>query len=130
MYFLSSISPSIVLSPSNPLRHRHHHHRQRQISVFAHPMHRHITSLSSFLGNPYASEPCGRKFVEISCKSTARGAGGEEGDGGGVDNWGDGYERDEVERALRLDGTIPRRSDEFVKRVSSFEWKKGNIGRV
>ncbi|KAL6969758.1 hypothetical protein U1Q18_029468 [Sarracenia purpurea var. burkii] len=116
---LSSISPSIVLPPSNPLRHRHHHHRRRRISVSAHPMHRHITSLSSFLGSPYASDPCGRKFVGISCKSTTRGAGGEEGDGGGVDNRGDDYEGDEVERALRLDGTIPGTSDEFVKRVSS-----------
>ncbi|KAL6959656.1 hypothetical protein U1Q18_039810 [Sarracenia purpurea var. burkii] len=124
---LSSIFPSIVLTPSNLHR---HHHRRRQISVSAHPMHRHITSLSSFLGSPYASEPRGRNYVEISCKSTARGAGGEEGYGRGVDNRGDDYERDEMERPLHLDETIHGTSDKFVKRVSSLEWKNGNIGRV
>lgn len=113
MESLSSVSrPSIVLPPSNHVRqHHHHHHRRRRIAAAAHqPMHHHrLSSLSSFLTIPCSPEPCGRRIVEISCKTTSGGPGrGEEED----------YD-DEVERALRLDGTIPGTSNEFVERVSS-----------
>ncbi|CAL5396449.1 unnamed protein product [Camellia sinensis] len=114
MESLSSVSrPSIVLPPSNHVRqHHHHHHRRRQISAAAHhPMHHHrLSSLSSFLTIPCSPEPCGRRIVEISCKSTSGGP------GRGEDEHDDD---DEVERALRLDGTIPGTSNEFVERVSS-----------
>lgn len=114
MESLSSVSrPSIVLPPSNHVRqhHHHHHHRRRRIAAAAHhPMHHHrLSSLSSFLTIPCSPEPCGRRIVEISCKSTSGGPGrGEDED-----------DDDEVERALRLDGTIPGTSNEFVERVSS-----------
>ncbi|GFZ00228.1 hypothetical protein Acr_13g0016270 [Actinidia rufa] len=101
---LSSIAPSIVLPPANPLR--HHHHRRRRISVIAHPNHTRRSSLSSVLTLPYAT--CGTRTAEISCKSAARSAYGDEDE-----------EREEVERALRLDGAIPGTSNEFVERVSS-----------
>ncbi|XP_057509692.1 uncharacterized protein LOC130792224 [Actinidia eriantha] len=99
---LSSISPSIVLPPANSLR----HHRRRRISVIAHPNHTRRSSLSSVLTLPYPT--CGTRTAEISCKSAARSAYGDEDE-----------EREEVERALRLDGAIPGTSNEFVERVSS-----------
>lgn len=46
--------------------------------------------------------------------SASNGGGREIGGGGGGDD-----DDDEVERALGMDGSIPRTSDEFVKRVSS-----------
>lgn len=113
MESLSSVSrPSIVLPPSNHVRqHHHHHHRRRRIVAAAHhPMHHHrLSCLSSFLTIPCSPEPCGRRIVGISCKTTSGGPGrGEDED-----------DDDEVERALRLDGTIPGTSNEFVERVSS-----------
>lgn len=50
--------------------------------------------------------------MEACCRSSRKSVGGEE-DEGGDDEEG------EVERALRLDGSIPGTSDEFVKTVSS-----------
>ncbi|XP_052186488.1 uncharacterized protein LOC127797539 [Diospyros lotus] len=117
---LSSVSSSIVLPPSNShfrCRHRHRH-RRRLISVAAQPVHpsRLSSFLSSFLTSvPRSPDPCGRRFaLEISCKSAGGGPDDDDGEGEGK------YGRDEeVERALRLDGTIPGTSNEFVERVSS-----------
>ncbi|XP_057486091.1 uncharacterized protein LOC130772349 [Actinidia eriantha] len=103
---LSSISPSIALPPANPIRRHHHYHRRRRISVIVHPNRTRRSSLSSFLTLPYST--CGKRSAEISCKSAARSAYGDEDE-----------EREEVERALRLDGAIPGTSNEFVERVSS-----------
>ncbi|KAI3720213.1 hypothetical protein L6452_21126 [Arctium lappa] len=119
MESLSSVSTSIVLPPGIPLRHRHHHHRRRihlrsssflSISCF-HPDHRHrCRSISSsvILSNP--------RVGVMTCKLNAVGKGG-----GGGGSSGDGEEDDdeEVEKALRLDGTIPGSSNEFVEQVSS-----------
>ncbi|KAA8532924.1 hypothetical protein F0562_032959 [Nyssa sinensis] len=99
---LSSVSPSIVLPPSNTLR-------RRRISVPSQPRHHRLSSISLVLRPPFSPEPSGRRFGEFSCKSGAGGIAGED----------DDDRREEVERALRLDGTIPGTSDEFVKRVSS-----------
>ncbi|XP_059648812.1 uncharacterized protein LOC132294828 [Cornus florida] len=110
---LSSVSPSLVLPPSNPLR----HHRRRRISVSSHLIRHRPSSLSSFVSLPYSPESPRRRLAEFSCKSASRGVSGEqEGDGEGE---GEDYRKEDLERALRLDGTIPGTSDEFVKRVSS-----------
>ncbi|XP_052192870.1 uncharacterized protein LOC127801629, partial [Diospyros lotus] len=111
---LSSVSSSIVLPPSNShfrCRRRRRRRRRRLISVSA------LSSfLSSFLTSvPRSPDPCGRRFaLEISCNSAGGGPNGDDGEGEGE------YGRDEeVERAPRLDGTIPGASNEFVERVSS-----------
>lgn len=62
---------------------------------------------SSLFGVRYSLDPFRRRVLEVSCNS--RGAASEEEDDG----------REEVDRALHMDGTIPGTSDEFVKRVSS-----------
>ncbi|XP_062161965.1 uncharacterized protein LOC133868986 isoform X2 [Alnus glutinosa] len=102
---LSSVSPSIVLPPSrDPLRLR----RRRRLAVSSLGnlnTHRVPRLSSSLFGVRYSLDPCRRKVLEVSCNSRAS----EEEDDG----------REEVERALHLDGTIPGTSDEFVKRVSS-----------
>ncbi|CAL5188665.1 unnamed protein product [Lathyrus oleraceus] len=87
---LPSVSPSMVLPPSNPFR-RH----TRRLSL-----------LSTHLPPRLFSTPRGRtrRTKEVSCKLS-----------GGVDDGGD----EEVERALHMDGKIPGSSDEFLKRVSS-----------
>lgn len=64
---------------------------------------------SSVFGLPYSREPCGRRILDVSCNMRSGAAEEEEDEEG----------RQEVERALHLDGTIPGTSDEFVKRVSS-----------
>ncbi|CAN4122145.1 unnamed protein product [Withania somnifera] len=94
---LSSVSPSIVLPPGKLLR---HHHRRR-ISGFSskpYPQFR----ISVINGNS-------TRRMKISCKlSSSTGGGGEEEES-----------FDEVERALRMDGTIPGTPNEFVEQVSS-----------
>lgn len=87
---LPSVSPSMVLPPSNPFR-RH----TRRLSL-----------LSTHLPPRLFSTPRARtrRTKEVSCKLS-----------GGVDDGGD----EEVERALHMDGKIPGSSDEFLKRVSS-----------
>ncbi|KVH97729.1 uncharacterized protein LOC112523451 [Cynara cardunculus var. scolymus] len=123
MESLSSVSTSIVLPPGTPLRHRHHHHRRRiylrsssfSISCF-HPDHRHRSrSISSVtFSNPILKPPGSRVDVMI-CKLNAVGKGGV----GGSKGEDEEEEDEEVERALRLDGTIPGSSNEFVEQVSS-----------
>ncbi|XAR55895.1 hypothetical protein NMG60_11036128 [Bertholletia excelsa] len=107
---LSSVSPSVVLPSSNLLR--HHDRRRRRIFVLAHPLHHRLSSLSPLLSVSYCPEPFGQRSAAISCRSAAGGS--DSGKDGGDDSY-----REELERALRLDGTIPGTSNEFVERVSS-----------
>ncbi|KAM7464485.1 hypothetical protein LguiA_032606 [Lonicera macranthoides] len=104
---LSSVSPSVVLPPRNPLR----HHRRRLIFFpLSCPKHeRRLQSLSSFWSLPYSWKPCKRRSVGIiiGCKYSGGGQGEEEG------------RDEEVEKALQLDGSIPVTSNEFVQQVSS-----------
>ncbi|KAF5454751.1 hypothetical protein F2P56_024395 [Juglans regia] len=113
---LSSVSPSIVLPPtSDPFRLR----SRRRLSVaplsasHSHGIRRLFSSSSSsssyFVGVSYSPEPPRRRIIQVSF-SLRGGAAEEEEDADG---------REDVERALHLDGTIPGTSDEFVKRMSS-----------
>ncbi|KAJ8774699.1 hypothetical protein K2173_017145 [Erythroxylum novogranatense] len=103
---LATVSPSMVLPPSNPLPSLHR--RRRQVSTFASSSfsvitnHRRLPRLCSVFSVSYRSIRGGY----IRCRSRNGLGDGEE-------------ENEEVERALHLDGTIPGTSDEFVKQVSS-----------
>ncbi|KAG2707079.1 hypothetical protein I3760_05G131200 [Carya illinoinensis] len=111
---LSSVSPSIVLRPTSDLfrlrrRRRRifvaslsasHNHRLRRVSS--------SSSSSSFFGFSYSPELHRRRILEVSCNLRS-GAADEDDDDG----------KEDVERALHLDGSIPGTSDEFVKRMSS-----------
>lgn len=101
---LPSVSPSIVLPHITPPVRRHH----RESLLF--PLRRNISLSSDILS------PSRRRWSiwESRCKLIDGGSG----DVGGSDGC-DGSADVEVERALRLDGTIPGTSDEFVKQVSS-----------
>ncbi|XP_044481419.1 uncharacterized protein LOC123215410 [Mangifera indica] len=88
---LSSVSPSIVLPPSNPLRLRFSS-CTTQIRFSALP--------SSLAGRRTS------RFPQLYCKASTGNKDDDEGNR-------------EIERALHLDGTIPGSSNEFVKRVSS-----------
>ncbi|KAL5759450.1 hypothetical protein ACOSP7_017975 [Xanthoceras sorbifolium] len=98
---LSSVSPSIVLPPSNPLR-----LRRRRILLSSRAFRNRISGLSSSFRVPCSPEPCPRRLRRACCKLSD---GAEDEDG----------REEEVERALHLDGTIPGSSNEFVKQVSS-----------
>ncbi|KAF2290116.1 hypothetical protein GH714_002678 [Hevea brasiliensis] len=108
---LASVSPSMVLPPSNPL-----HLRRRLLltsSSFSSRSHGLLPRLSSSFALSNCSGPSRRRrWRQVSCKFTDDGAKhpeeAEEDDGG-----------EDVERALHLDGTIPGSSNEFVKQVSS-----------
>ncbi|KAI3467304.1 hypothetical protein Pfo_023967 [Paulownia fortunei] len=96
---LSSVSPSIVL----PLGRRHHHHRRRQSTLS-------FTSIKKLNKLRISDEFCGRKQnMKVHCKLS--GEDEKEGENDRND--------EELERALRMDGTIPGTSDAFVKQVSS-----------
>ncbi|KAL7603426.1 uncharacterized protein LOC111880170 isoform X1 [Lactuca sativa] len=120
MESLSSVSTSIVLPPGTPFH--HHHHRRRihlRSSSFStsclHPDHRHPSRyLSTFVtpSNPKL-HPYGSRVDGMACKLNAVG------NRGGTKGEDEGEEDDEVEKALRLDGTIPGSSNEFVEQVSS-----------
>ncbi|KAK2636148.1 hypothetical protein Ddye_030940 [Dipteronia dyeriana] len=101
---LSSVSPSIVLPPSNPLR-----LRRRRIFLSSRAVRNRISPLSSSFRVPCSTpEPsCTGRSRRVCCKASG-GAGAGDDDG-----------KEEVERALHLDGTIPGNSNEFVKQVSS-----------
>ncbi|KAK6931279.1 Protein of unknown function DUF3110 [Dillenia turbinata] len=106
-------SPSIALSPATSHLH-HRHHRRRWISVLSSSSRSNLLPRrlsSSFVrSRPFFSpEPSRARLLQrVSCRS------------GGDDEEGEGDEgSDEIERALRLDGTIPGTSNEFVKQVSS-----------
>ncbi|XP_056165750.1 uncharacterized protein LOC115672124 [Syzygium oleosum] len=102
---LSPVSPSIVLPPpSNSLRLQRP--RRLAASRAAHGGFR-PRRAPRFLV-PRSPVPCRWGFAELCCGSRGKNVGGEEDDGS-----------DEVERAMRMDGSIPGTSDEFVKRVSS-----------
>ncbi|KAL9997345.1 hypothetical protein Hdeb2414_s0632g00927311 [Helianthus debilis subsp. tardiflorus] len=116
MESLSSVSTSIVLPPFH-----HHHHRRRLFlrssssaypTSCLHPDHRNPSrSVSSLVtpSNPRLQlQPFGTR---INGKLNAVG------NRGGSDNGEE--DDDEVDKALRLDGTIPGSSNEFVEQVSS-----------
>ncbi|XP_015895053.2 uncharacterized protein LOC107428962 [Ziziphus jujuba] len=100
---LSSVSPSLVLPPSNALR-----PRRRHLALFSRGLSNRSPRLCSMFHLPCSPEPSKRRW-RASCKLDGGGAAEEDGDAGSED----------VERALHLDGNIPGTSDEFVKRVSS-----------
>ncbi|KAK3027388.1 hypothetical protein RJ639_040186 [Escallonia herrerae] len=106
---LSSVSPSIVLPPENPLRHRRHHHPRRRFLIpLSSPRHEHrLHFISGFSNLTCCLKPSRSRNADVSCKFSGIGHGEE------------AEEDEEVERALHLDGTIPGTSDEFVKQVSS-----------
>nr|XP_016433068.1 PREDICTED: uncharacterized protein LOC107759606 [Nicotiana tabacum] len=100
---LSSVPPSIVLPPGKFSR--HHHHRRRISALSSH-----AKSKSPF---PQFQIPrsCNRmRSMAVCCKLSTGGDKEEE----------ESSRRDEeVERALRMDGTIPGTPNEFVEQVSS-----------
>ncbi|KAK1429496.1 hypothetical protein QVD17_11705 [Tagetes erecta] len=98
MESLSSVSTSIILPPGTPF---HHHHRRR-LNLRSH-------SFSTSSANPRLKLFGSRIDVVISKLNAVGKQGGNEGDD----------DEDEVEKALRLDGTIPGSSNEFVEQVSS-----------
>ncbi|GMJ08136.1 hypothetical protein like AT1G13990 [Hibiscus trionum] len=98
---LSSVSPSIVLPPTNPLPTQRR--RRPQVAVFPLSTNNRLPRLSSF----FSMRPS--RVVDCKCKINGGDAREEDDDG----------EKEEVERALHLDGTIPSTSGEFLKRVSS-----------
>lgn len=108
---LASVSPSMVLPSSNPL-----HLRRLLIpnsSSFSSHNHRLLPRLSTAVPlSKYYVPSRRRRWRQVSCKFTDGGPKhpeeAEEDDG-----------REDVERALHLDGTIPGSSNEFVKQVSS-----------
>ncbi|KAI3497778.1 hypothetical protein L1887_33318 [Cichorium endivia] len=119
MESLSSVSTSIVLPPGTPFR--HHHRRRLPLRSFSfstsclHPDHRHPPRYpSTFVtsSNPKL-KPYGSRIDGMACKLNAVG------NRGGSKGEDKGEEDEEVEKALRLDGTIPGSSNEFVEQVSS-----------
>ncbi|XWS23150.1 hypothetical protein CRYUN_Cryun29cG0096300 [Craigia yunnanensis] len=106
---LSSVSPSILLPPSNPLPTQRH---CPQVAVFSFATNNRLLRLSSFFSVPSSKRRLSR-VVDCKCKLNGRDAKEE-----ARDDDDDG-EEEEVERALHLDGTIPTTSGEFLKRVSS-----------
>ncbi|XP_074274623.1 uncharacterized protein LOC141598762 [Silene latifolia] len=88
---ISSVSPSIMLPPHTVTS----LHRRCTVSYLLPPRHRFERSRSIWKN---------RVVLQVMCKAK-----GGESEGDDV----------EVDKALRLDGTIPGTSDEFVKQVSS-----------
>ncbi|KAL0003791.1 hypothetical protein SO802_011352 [Lithocarpus litseifolius] len=108
---VSSVSPTIVLPPpSDPLRPR----RLVVSSLTTASTHKHHRIPRLFLSSS-------RRVLEVSCnwRSSGRLSQQEENSSDGDDDDDDEKEREEVERALHMDGTIPGTSNEFVKQVSS-----------
>lgn len=102
---LASVSPSVVLPPSNPVR-----LGRRRLS-FACRNRFPSPSLASFNGVMcYHRSSEHRSWKSISRIFCSSSGGGDVGDEEG---------KEEVDKALNLDGTIPGSSDEFVKQVSS-----------
>ncbi|OMO71871.1 hypothetical protein COLO4_27978 [Corchorus olitorius] len=90
---LSSVSPSIVLPPSNPLPTRH----RRQVATFSFAANNRLPRLSSFFSVPSSRGRLSRA-VDCKCKLNGRDA------RSGEDDESDGFdEKEEVERALHLD---------------------------
>ncbi|KAF5449573.1 hypothetical protein F2P56_030005 [Juglans regia] len=105
---LSSVSPSIVHPPTSDIFRLRRRRRISVASLSASHNRRLRRVSSSFFGFSYSPELHRRRILEVSC-SLRSGAADEDDDDG----------REDVERALHLDGTIPGTSDEFVKRMSS-----------
>ncbi|KAL2904028.1 hypothetical protein RDABS01_002738 [Bienertia sinuspersici] len=102
---LSSVSPSIMLPPVN---------QNHQISNPSPPFYSFSRSFNLPSLNYKLSQSQIRRNVSVlRCKSMDTSGGESNGD---VEPESDDVE---VDRALRLDGTIPGTSDEFVKQVSS-----------
>lgn len=110
---LSSVSPSIVLPPSNSLPTQRH--RPPKVAVFSFATNNRLPRLSSFFTMPSSKGRLISRVVDCKCKFNGGDARQDDDDGDGDSE----KEKEEVERALHLDGTIPTTSDEFVKRVSS-----------
>ncbi|MED6174792.1 hypothetical protein PIB30_072331 [Stylosanthes scabra] len=108
---LPTVSPSMVLPPTNPFN-RH----TRHLALFSRaPLPPRLVSSSASFSKLCSirrrrTRRTKRGLNDVSCSS-----------GGAADGKNDGGydEEEEVERALHMDGTIPGTSDEFVKRVSS-----------
>ncbi|XP_076881884.1 uncharacterized protein LOC143530154 [Bidens hawaiensis] len=110
---MSSVSTSIILPPGTTTTALRHQHPRRSDSLRFHLDHRHPSG--SICSNPRVQVQLqlygGGRVNSVSCKLKAIGERGGEGE--------EEEEEDEVEKALRLDGTIPRSSNEFVEQVSS-----------
>ncbi|XP_022735152.1 uncharacterized protein LOC111288507 [Durio zibethinus] len=109
---LSSVSPSIVLPRSNHLSTQRH---RPQVAVFSFATNNYIPRLSSLLSVPSSK---GRPSRVVDCKCKLNGRDAREEDRDDDDDDVDG-EKEELDRALHLDGTIPTTSGEFLKQVSS-----------
>lgn len=106
----SSVSPSIVLPKSNPLHNHQQRQRRRRRISFSSPF---LKPLSQFQLS-YSVEVCrrSRRGLNRDVVFSARLSGGDEQE--------ESIRRDEeVEKALRMDGTIPGSSSEFLEQVSS-----------
>lgn len=104
---LSSVSPSIVLPPGKLLR---HHHRRR-ISAFS--SHAELKSFPRFRISSFNGSSDRTRSMAICCKLSSSGGDEEKEEEESL------RRDDELERALRMDGTIPGTSNEFVEQVSS-----------
>ncbi|KAI5678979.1 hypothetical protein M9H77_09929 [Catharanthus roseus] len=107
---LSSVSPSIVLPNSNLL----HHHRRRIsfTSPFLRPVSQFRVSYSVEICR--RRRRCRNRRICNSARLNSSDEEEEEEEEGGIKR-----DDEEVEKALRMDGTIPGSSKEFVERVSS-----------
>ncbi|XP_049405626.1 uncharacterized protein LOC125869115 [Solanum stenotomum] len=109
---LSSVSPSIVL-PSGKLI-RHHNHRRR-ISVFS--SHAKLKGFPRFRISIFNGSSGRTRSISVCCKLST--SGGDEEKEEEEEEEESLRRDDEVERALRMDGTIPGTPNEFVEQVSS-----------
>ncbi|KAF9608810.1 hypothetical protein IFM89_011848 [Coptis chinensis] len=106
METLSSVSPTIVLPPNNP----HRPFQKHNNLIISNS----LTKTKTRQFPIFRQERCIRRWPaadNTSCGFSGRSSSG--------DIEGEESNKEELERALHLDGSIPGSSDEFVKRVSS-----------
>lgn len=107
---LSSVSPSIVL-PSGKLI-RHHNHRRRIATFSSQPK---LKGFPRFRISIFNGSSGRTRSISVCCKLSTNGEDEEK-----EEEEEESLRRDdEVERALRMDGTIPKTPNEFVEQVSS-----------
>ncbi|GLT98416.1 hypothetical protein SLE2022_159210 [Rubroshorea leprosula] len=104
MKSLSPVSPSMVLPPNHALRPWRPH-----VVLSSFTSTNRLPRLSCVIGFSYSPGRWRRAVVGCKCKLNGGVGDAEEDDEG----------KEEVERALHLDGTIPSSSGEFVRQISS-----------
>ncbi|XP_071706951.1 uncharacterized protein [Rutidosis leptorrhynchoides] len=115
MESISTVSTSLILPPGTAV----HHHRRR-ISCLHPDHHRHRRPSISYFST--SSNPSIKPFgsrIDVTVWKLNAVKKEYENNNGGDDDKGDDEEEEEVDKALRLDGTIPGSSNEFVQQVSS-----------